>query len=67
MTSATAIDPNGIYIPREAAEVSKIGITEINAAIVRGDLRARLKPPSNVRRIIVGRDLLDWIAALPEA
>lgn len=67
MTVKVAIDPTAVYIPREAALVSGISITEITAAIVRGDLRARLKPPGFVHRMILGADLLRWIATFPEA
>lgn len=67
-TRVSAIDPNAIYTPREAASVSRVGLRGITAAIVTGDLRAKLKPPGNLHRIIIGADLLAWMNnALPDA
>ena len=61
------IDPAAIYTPREIGELTRVGYEEVLAAIVRGDLKARLKPPANRYRLVKGSDALAWFDTLPDA
>ena len=66
-SSVVAIEPTATYLPSEAARVVGISITTVNAAIVTGDLKAKLKPPGFKVRSILGADLLAWIGTWPDA
>jgi hypothetical protein len=64
---SAAIEPDAIYTPREIGDRTRVGYGEVLAAIVRGDLKARLKPPANRYRLIKGSDALAWFNTLADA
>ena len=53
--------------PPEVGKLTRVGYEEVLAAIVRGDHKARLKPPANRYRLVKGSDALAWFDTLPEA
>ena len=56
-----------LLTPLEAGRISGLGLKAINAAIASGDLRAKLKPPTNRYRLVLRSDLEKYLESLPDA
>lgn len=63
----TGIDPTAIYTPREVGKILRVGYEETLAAIVRGDLKATLKPPANRYHLVLGKNALAWFESMESA
>jgi hypothetical protein len=58
---ATSIESSTIYTVREAARAGGVRVQVIYQALDDGDLRSM--PVAGKAKLILGRDLLEWLAA----
>ena len=60
LTTTASLEPHAFYTPREIGDITRVGYQEVLAAIRRGDLKAKFKPPANRTQIVMGKWALEW-------